>query len=268
MSKSKITLEELLEAGAHFGHQSRRWNPKMKHYLYGKREGVHIFDLVQTKKRIEEAYEVLKDLVAGGKTVVFVGTKRQASDVIQEEASRAGTPYVAQRWLGGTITNWEQIRRSVKKLADLKEKKAAGEYKKYTKKENILIDREITRLEKFFGGLASLEKIPDALFVVDVKREEAAIKEARQKEILVVALVDSNSDPTLVDFVIPANDDALKTVKLVVSQMADAVIEGRQLAEKKSRPSTKSRSRTVGAKSRKKATAGESRELKLRRSKK
>lgn len=236
---AKVTLQELLEAGAHFGHQPRRWNPKMKSYLYGTRGGVHIFDLVQTKKYLEEACNQVKDWAAEGKTIVFVGTKRQAAEIIREEAKRAGVPFVAQRWLGGTITNWDQIKKSVKKLAEMKEKKEAGEYKKYTKKENLLIDREINRLEKFFGGMTELGGLPDALFVVDVKREIAAIKEARRKEIPVVAMVDSNVDPTLVDFVVPTNDDAVRTIKLVVSQIADAVIEGKQRGEKKEKKKKK-----------------------------
>lgn len=236
-----MTLQDLLEAGAHFGHQPRRWNPKMKGYLYGVRNGVHIFDLVQTKKKLEEACDFIKDLVAGGGAIVFVGTKRQASDVVREEAMRAETPYVSQRWLGGTITNWEQIKRSIDKLQEMKKKKEAGEYKKYTKKENLLLDREIGRLEKFFGGLSDLKKVPEAIFIVDVKREEAAIKEAQMKGLKVIAAVDSNSDPAMVDIVIPINDDAVRAVKLVVSQLAEAVIEGRQIYQKKTKLERKGR---------------------------
>jgi small subunit ribosomal protein S2 len=233
MPKSKISLQELLEAGAHFGHQPRRWNPKIKPYLYGTREGIHIFDLVQTQKGLDRAYEFVKKLAGEGKVIIFVGTKRQAADIIREEAKRAETPFVAQRWLGGAITNWEQIKKSLDKLIEMKKKKESGEYEKYTKKENLLIDREIGRLEKFFGGLVGVEKLPDALFIVDIKREEAAVKEARKKGIPIVAMVDSNTDPTLVDLVIPINDDAVRAIKLVVSQMADAVIEGRQMSGKK-----------------------------------
>ena len=239
MVKSKVSLQDLLEAGAHFGHQPRRWNPKMKKYLYGIRNGVHIFDLVKTKELLEEACEYVKNLVAEGGTIVFVGTKRQAADIIREEAIRAETPYVAQRWLGGTITNWEQIKKSIDKLLKMKEKKEAGEYKKYTKKENLLLDREVNRLEKFFGGLVTIKKIPEAIFIVDVKREEAAIKEANMKGVKVIAAVDSNSDPVMVDILIPINDDAVRAVKLVVSQLADAVIAGRQIGQKKQAKATK-----------------------------
>jgi len=248
MAKTEISLQDLLEAGAHFGHQPRRWNPRMKAYLYGARKGVHIFDLVQTKKMLEGACDFVKQLVSEGKIIVFVGTKRQAADVIREEAKRAEVPYVAQRWLGGTITNWEQIRKSIKKLKEMKEKREAGEYDKYTKKENLLISREITRLEKFFGGLSALEGIPEAIFVVDVKREEAAIKEAQKKGVTIVAMVDSNSDPTPVDYAIPINDDAVRSIKLVVSCLADSVIEGRQLGEKKKPPKGRSRPKDDGRK--------------------
>jgi len=239
MAKSKISLQDLLEAGAHFGHQPRRWNPRMAPFLYGKRSGVHIFDLLKTKKKLEEAAEFVKDLVAEGKTIVFVGTKRQAADIIREEAKRAEAPYVAQRWLGGTITNWGQIKKSIDKLGEMKEKREAGEYEKYTKKENILINREIARLEKFFGGLTALETIPEAIFIVDIKREEAALREAHQKGVSIVAVVDSNSDPTKIDYVIPMNDDAVRSIKLAVSLMADSVIEGRQIREKKEKKKTK-----------------------------
>lgn len=242
MIDKQISLQELLEVGAHFGHQPRRWNPRMKPYLYGNRDGVHIFDLVKTKKLLEDACEFIKEQIVEGKVIVFVGTKRQAADIIREEAKRAEVPYVSQRWLGGTITNWEQIRKSVKKLADMKAKKETGGYDKYTKKENILIDREIARLDKFFGGLSELHKIPDVLFVVDVKREEAAIKEALKVSIPIVAMVDSNSDPTMIDWVIPINDDAVRSVKLVVSRVADAVIEGRQIGKKRTEKSDKRKS--------------------------
>lgn len=237
MLKNKVTLQELLEAGAHFGHQPRRWDPKMKPYLYGVREGIHIFDLIQTKKMMDDAWEFIKKSVAEGKTVLFIGTKRQAGDIIREEAKRAGVPFVSQRWLGGTITNWSQIKKSIKQLIKMREAKEAGEYKKYTKKENVLLARKIDNLEKFFGGLVTLDNIPDILFIVDVKKEISAIREANKKEIPVVAMVDSNSDPNLVEWPIPVNDDAVKSIKLVVSRMADAVIEGKQIKEKK--PSAK-----------------------------
>jgi small subunit ribosomal protein S2 len=230
---SDVALKDLLEAGCHFGHQSRRWNPKMKPYLFTKRDGIHIFDLVQTKVGLEKACEFVKDWVAQGKEIVFVGTKRQAQAIIKEEAQKCGMPYVSTRWLGGTITNWEMIKKSIDRLHDLKKKKEEGEFKEYTKKENLLIDREIVRLEKFFGGIAKLEELPEAIFVVDTKREEAAVKEACKKQVKVVAIVDSNSDPDMVDYVIPANDDAVKSIKLIVQKIAEAVEEGKKLGEKK-----------------------------------
>lgn len=234
--KSEVSLQDLLKVGAHFGHQSRRWNPLMKPYLHGARQGVHVFDLFQTKKLLEEACEFVKKLTIEGKSIIFVGTKRQAADVIREEAKRAEVHFVAQRWLGGTITNWDQIRKSIKKLIEMKAQREAGDFEKYTKKENVLISRKIAKLEKFLGGLVNLEKNPDALFIVDVKREVAAVKEANQKGIPIVAMVDSNCDPRLIDHIIPVNDDAIRSVKLIVSCIADSVIEGRQIREKKTVP--------------------------------
>jgi small subunit ribosomal protein S2 len=225
----QINLKDLLEAGCHFGHQSRRWNPKMKQFIYLKRGGVHIFDLAQTAERLQQAMEFVRDLVSQGKTIVFVGTKRQAAAIIKEEAEKCGMPYVAGRWLGGTITNWEQIKKSIDKLLDLEEKKEKGEFKKYTKKENLLIDREINRLTRFFGGLKKLKKIPDAVFVVDVKKETAVVRETAKKGVKVVAIVDSNADPDLVDYVIPANDDAVRSIKLIVSKISEAVSDGRAI---------------------------------------
>lgn len=231
-AKFIVPLEELLEAGAHFGHQAKRWDPRMKEYLYGVREGVHIFDLVKTAQALQAGYDFVRDTVARGGAVVFVGTKRQGKDIIKEEAQRVGGYFVSERWLGGTITNWEQIKKSLDKLADMKQKKEAGEYKRYTKRENVLIDREITRLERFFGGLTGLKKIPDAVFVVDIIREVAAVKEANIRGVKVVAMVDSNANPAMVDYLIPANDDAVRSIKLIVAKMADAVAEGKAMAEK------------------------------------
>lgn len=237
MSKKKITLKDLLEAGCHFGHQSRRWNPKMKPYLYTVREGVHVFDLVKTKEGLEEAAAFAKATAAKGETIIFVGTKRQAKAVIKEEAKKAGMPFVDERWLGGTITNWAQVKKSIDKLKDLKTKKEADEFKKYTKKENILIDREIARLEKFFGGIIDLANLPEAIFVVDIKKEVAVVKEASMKGITTIGIVDSNADPDLVDYVIPANDDAIGSIKLIVEVMAEAVREGKRVFEKRKKKS-------------------------------
>jgi small subunit ribosomal protein S2 len=236
---AKVTLKDLLEAGAHFGHQAKRWNPKMKPYLFGVRDGVHIFDLVKTKEGLEKAADFVKTTAAGGGLVVFVGTKRQAAEIVKEEAKKAGMPYVYERWLGGTITNWEQIKKSIEKLEEMKDKREKGEYKKFTKKENILINREIARLERFFGGMVGLKELPAAIFVVDTNKEETAVKEANQKGVPVVALVDSNSDPDLVDYVIPVNDDAVGAVKLVVGVIGEAAKEGRGAWEKKGKKAAK-----------------------------
>jgi len=227
-----IDLKDLLDAGCHFGHQSRRWNPKMKEYIFQKRGGVHIFDLEITAKKLKEAMEFVRDLTAKGKIIVFVGSKRQAAAIVKEEAEKCGIPYVAERWLGGTITNWDEIKKRIDRLMDLEEKKKAGELKKYTKKENVLITREIEKLKRFFGGLVKLKGKPDALFIVDVRKEIAAVKEARRKEIPVVGMVDSNADPDMIDYVIPVNDDAVRSIKLIVSRLAEAVNDGMGLKGK------------------------------------
>lgn len=231
--KTEITLTQLLEAGCHFGHQSKRWNPKMKSYLYDVREGVHIFDLVKTKEGLEAACAFLKETAGLGKTIVFVGTKRQASAIVEEVAKKIGVPYVAQRWLGGTITNWEQIKKSINKLVRMKDEQSQGEYKKYTKKEQLLLEREIIKLDKFYGGLVNLKGRPDALFVVDVKKEEVVVHEAHLKGIPVVGIVDSDSDPDTADYVIPCNDDAVGCIKFVVETVGEAVREGKEAWEKK-----------------------------------
>jgi small subunit ribosomal protein S2 len=228
MSKSlyDVPLKELLEAGCHFGHQSRRWNPKMKPYIWQAKEGVHIFDLAKTAAKLKEACVALQELVAAGKVVIFIGTKRQAGEIIKQEATKAGVPYVAQRWLGGTITNWQQIKKSRDKLVEMREKKGKGEYKKYTKKENVLLEREINRLSRFFEGLLELKENPDAIFVVDVKKEIAAVKEARKRGVKVFAMV---------DYLIPVNDDAVRSIKLIVGTVAQAAAAGKKL-QKKEKP--------------------------------
>ncbi len=229
----KIELRDLLDAGCHFGHQSERWNPKMANYLYGEKEGIHIFDLAKTKEGLEKAMEFVQETTALGGKIIFVGTKRQAQAIVKEEAIKAKMPFITERWLGGIVTNWDNIKKSINKLKDLKAQKESGELKKYTKKENILIDREISRLERFFGGLADLEELPAAIFVVDVKKEKAAIQEAAKKNIKIVAIVDSNSDPDLVDWAIPANDDAVGSIKLIVESIGRVAKEGREIWEKK-----------------------------------
>lgn len=233
MAKIKIELKDLLDAGAHFGHQSHRWHPHMKPYLYGVRDGVHVFDLVKTKEGLEKALEFVKETASLGGKIIFVGTKRQSQAIIKEEALRAEMPYIIERWLGGIITNWDHIKLSIDKLKDLREKKEEGELKKYTKKENILIDREIARLERFFGGLIDLKDLPAAIFVIDVKKEKAAVKEAARKGIPVIAVVDSNSDPDLVDYVIPANDDAVGSIKYITEKIGLVAFEGKEIFKKK-----------------------------------
>jgi small subunit ribosomal protein S2 len=217
-----VDLKELLEAGAHFGHQAKRWNPKMKPYVFTTRDGVHIFDLAITAKKLQEACEFVTKWVSEGNEIVFVGAKRQAKAIVREEATKVGAPYVTERWLGGILTNWEEIDLRIKRLKELKEKREKGDLSLYTKKERLLIDKEILRLERFFGGLAALTVRPEALFVVDTRREIVAVKEARQLNIPVVGLVDTNADPDLVTHVIPINDDAVRSIKLVVTKIAEA----------------------------------------------
>jgi small subunit ribosomal protein S2 len=221
----KISLKDLLEAGCHFGHQSSRWDPKMKPYIFTARDGIHVFDLAKTKEGLEAAMAYVKEITREGKIIIFVGSKRQAKEVIKEVAQSVGMPYVSERWLGGTFTNWEQIKGRIGRLKDLKEKREKGEFKKFTKKERLLIDREIARLEKLFGGIDKLEDLPEAIFVVDTKRELAAVKEANKRGIKVVGLVDTNSDPDLIDYVIPANDDAVKSIELIVKKIGEAIKE-------------------------------------------
>lgn len=229
LTEYKISLKDLLDAGCHFGHQARRWNPKMKPYIYTKREGVHIFDLGLSAKKLEEAMEYVRELIAQKKEIIFIGTKRQASAIIKEEALRVGAPFINIRWMGGVITNWEQIKKSLDRMKEMEEKKAKGEYKKYTKKENLLIDRDIAKLDRFLGGLRNLTQTPAAVFVVDVKKEIAAVREARTKGIQVIGMLDTNADPDMVDYSIPTNDDAVSAIKLVVGKIAQAYQDGKAL---------------------------------------
>jgi small subunit ribosomal protein S2 len=233
MSSYEVNLNDLLEAGSHFGHQVRRWNPKMKPFIYTSRDNVHIFDLAKTAEKLVEACKFVEDFAAKGKIMLFVGTKRQAKAIIKEEAQVAGAPFVSERWLGGTLTNWGQIKKSIDRLLEMRAKREKGEYEKYTKKENVLLNREINRLERFFGGLSKLKQTPDALFVVDTHREIVAVTEARQIGIPIVGIVDTNSDPDLVDQIVPANDDAVRSIKYIVSSISKAYAEGKQLREKK-----------------------------------
>lgn len=223
----KVSAEELLERGAHFGHQSKRWNPKMEEYLYGEENGVSVFDLIKTKKLLEEALEFLKSSAKEGKSILFVGCKKQAQEKTREVAEATGSSYFTERWLGGTLTNFDQIKKSIKKLADMKQKMTDGEYAVNTKKERLLIDREIARLERYFGGISKLEKVPDILVVVDTHKEESAIREAVSKGIKVVGIVDSNADPEDIDYPIPMNDDAVKAVTYVLDLMKEAINDGK-----------------------------------------
>ncbi|HJX59467.1 30S ribosomal protein S2 [Candidatus Woesebacteria bacterium RBG_19FT_COMBO_47_8] len=225
---SKISLEKLLEAGAHFGHQARRWNPKMSSYLYGVEEGIHIFDLPKTKIALEEALEVLTKASAEGKVILLLGTKKQVKDKIIEVGKETGCPYVSERWLGGTLSNFEQIKRTIDKLADMKVKMAAGDYAKFTKKERLLIERDIARMDRFLGGITQLEKLPDILFIVDTHKEKGAVREATKAKIGTVGIVDTNADPTLIDYPIPMNDDASKALDYVMDLVKDAIIAGQK----------------------------------------
>lgn len=221
-----ITMKELLEAGVHFGHQTKRWNPKMKEYIFGERNGIYIIDLQKTLKLFKDASKFVTDMCASGKMVLFVGTKRQAQDAVAEEATRAGMPYVNQRWLGGLLTNWVTVQKSVKRLQELDEMATDGRYELLTKKEVIRLERERKHLQANLAGIKNMKRLPDALFVVDSNNEAIAVKEARKLGIPVVAVVDTNCDPTVVDYVIPGNDDALRAIRLFTSKIADSAAEG------------------------------------------
>ena len=231
----EVSLKELLEAGCHFGHQAKRWNPKMKQYLYIARGGVHIFDLVKTKAGLDEAMKYVESLVKDGKQIIFVGTKRQAQGIVKEAAMKVGMPYITTRWMGGLLTNNDQIGKSIKKLVELRKQKSIGKFVKYTKREQLLIDREIDKLTKFLGGLTELKGAPGAVFVVDTHKEAGSVKEARSMGVPVVGLVDSNADPDVVDYVIPVNDDAVKSIQLVVAKITEAVESGLEKFKKASK---------------------------------
>jgi small subunit ribosomal protein S2 len=235
MSKVTVSLEELLNAGAHFGHQTKRWNPKMGEYLYGSDNGVHIFDLTKTKPALEEALEFLAKAKAEGKTILILGTKKQVKEKVAAVGEALGIPYVNERWLGGTISNFPQIQRSLKKMDEMATNLAGGVYNKFTKKERLLIDREITRLQRFFGGIKNLTGVPDVLFVVDAKREAGAIREAYTKKVAVVGIVDSNSDPYMIDYPIPMNDDASKALEYVMDLIQKTLSEAKPKEVKKAK---------------------------------
>lgn len=225
-----ITMKELLEAGVHFGHQTRRWDPRMKEYIFGERNGIYIIDLQKTLKMFKEASKFVTELTAQGKVVLFVGTKRQAQDAIAEEATRCGMYYINQRWLGGLLTNWATVQKSVKRLQEIDEMATDGRYDLMTKKEVIRLERERKHLQANLAGIKNMRRLPDAVFVIDSNNEQIAVKEARKLGIPVVAVVDTNCDPTLVDYVIPGNDDALRAIRLFASKIADSIVEGVQAA--------------------------------------
>ena len=225
---SVISMKQLLEAGVHFGHQTRRWNPKMGEYIYTERNGIYIINLQKTVKKIVEAYDFIKEIAESGESILFVGTKKQAQDSIKEEAERVGMYYVNARWLGGMLTNFKTIQKRIERLNQLKKMEEDGTFDLLTKKEATKLKLEIEKLEKYLGGIKDMKKLPGALFVVDPRKEKIAVAEAHKLGIPVVAIVDTNCDPDEVDYVIPGNDDAIRAVKLIASTMANAIIEGRQ----------------------------------------
>lgn len=226
---SLVTLRNLLEVGVHFGHRTEKWNPKMKPYIFTSRNGIHILDLQQTIKSLHEYHDMVSNLVANGGTVLFVGTKRQAAETIRQEAGRCGMPYVNHRWLGGTLTNWVTIRQRIDTLKKLEEQRDRGEFSLLTKKEQLTKEREIEKLQLRLGGIRTMTRLPDMVFIVDTIREETAVKECNILSIPVVALLDSNGDPDDIDYILPANDDAMRSIKIMVKAMADAVLDGRAM---------------------------------------
>ena len=230
---ANITMKELLEAGVHFGHQTKRWNPKMKEYIFGERNGIYIIDLQKTLKMFKEASKFVQELASQGKIVLFVGTKRQAQDAIAEEAQRCGMFYVNQRWLGGLLTNWVTVQKSVKRLKELDEMATDGRYELLPKKEVIKLERERKHLQANLAGIKNMSRLPDAIFVIDSNKEQIAVREARKLGIPVVAVVDTNCDPSEVDYVIPGNDDALRAIRLFASKISDSAAEGSQLMSDK-----------------------------------
>ncbi|MCA2002260.1 MAG: 30S ribosomal protein S2 [Chloroflexi bacterium] len=247
-----ISMKALLESGVHFGHRTNKWDPRMKPYIFTERNGIHIIDLQQTVKLLNQGYNVARDTVAAGGTVLFVGTKRQAQETVAEEAIRCGMPYVTERWMGGMLTNWDTIYQRIQELERLEKLRDSEEITRLTKKEGLLIEREITRLTTRLSGVRNMKRRPDLLFIVDVGREEAAVREANLLNIPIVALVDTNCNPQNVDYVIPSNDDAIRAIKLLVAKMADAVLEGKALrkdeeAEQPAPESVEAKPKTRGA---------------------
>ncbi len=222
-----VTMKQLLESGVHFGHQARRWNPKMRRFIFMERNGIHIIDLQQTLARIEDAYAFVRDLGSSGGNILFVGTKKQAQESIAEEAKRSNMPYVNQRWLGGFLTNFVTIRKRIDRLNELHERKERGDFATLPKKDAQVLEDELEHLDRYFAGVREMKRLPSAVFIVDPHRERIAVEEARRLEVPIVAMVDTNCDPDLIDVIIPANDDAIRAVKLICQKVADAVLEGR-----------------------------------------
>ncbi|GIN83673.1 30S ribosomal protein S2 [Heyndrickxia sporothermodurans] len=225
---SVISMKQLLEAGVHFGHQTRRWNPKMKKYIFTERNGIYIIDLQKTVKKVEEAYNFVRELAANGGNILFVGTKKQAQESVKEEAERVGMYYVNHRWLGGTLTNFETIQKRIERLKAIEKMEEDGTFEVLPKKEVVQLKKEHERLVKFLGGIKDMKKLPDALFIIDPRKERIAVAEARKLNIPIVGIVDTNCDPDEIDYVIPANDDAIRAVKLLTGKIADAIIEVKQ----------------------------------------
>ncbi len=233
------SMIELLEAGVHFGHQTQRWNPKMKPYIYGARNGIYVFDLRKTSDLLDKAYDVVREFAARNKNILFVGTKKQAAEVVAEEAQRSGAYYINRRWLGGMLTNFDTIRGRVNKLRELEDFLNSGHAEKLPKKEIAQLNRQLAKLSKTLGGIKEMRGLPDLIFVIDQKKDEIAILEAKKLGIPVICLADTNADPSNVDYVIPGNDDAIRSIKLITSKLADAVIEGKQLKENKANTTAK-----------------------------
>lgn len=230
---SSVSLKQLLEAGVHFGHQARRWNPKMKPFIYTERDGVHVIDLTQTVARLDVAQDYVRDLVSTGGEIIFLGTKRQAQEIVKTEAERVGAMYLTERWIGGLFTNFDAVHKNIKRLNELRRQRDAKELGDFTKKEQLMIDREIAKMEKLFGGIDRLERLPEALFIIDAKKEDNAVREAKKTGVTVVALADTNCDPTVIDYPIPANDDAIRAIQLLTGAIADAYAEGKAFWGKK-----------------------------------
>jgi len=226
-----VEMRELLEAGVHFGHRTKRWHPKMGSYIFTERNGIHIIDVQQTVNKLEAAYELVREDISNGGMLLFVGTKRQAQENLAEAAERCGMPYVNQRWLGGTLTNFRTIRQRIDYLIDLEQKFERGEFEKLTKKETLGLERKMAKLNRRLGGIKNMYRLPNMVFITDVRREHIAVKEANKLDIPIIGMVDTNCDPTPIDHIIPANDDAIRAIKLIVNKLADAVMEGKQIRE-------------------------------------